>query len=157
MTDLAEAGHIAVNADIEGWVGQDQIGSLAFEQPGVIFVGAGVPAQQPVRAKDPEIALSRNRRRNDSRNMIFRTGFDRLLLGRIVKDRIDLAQRKAGHLQVVELQIMKTMILDREDVAVPAGEFSDPVIGNDECFFVGLRQRTECDHRHQLQARLMSP
>jgi hypothetical protein len=35
-----------------------------------------------------------------SRNMIFRTGFDRLLLGRIVKDRIDLAQRKAGHLQV---------------------------------------------------------
>src|ERR1019366_10030583 len=87
VTDLAEAGHIAVNADIEGWVGQDQIGSLAFEQLGVIFVGAGVPAQQPVRAKDPEIALSRNRRRNDSRNMIFRTGFDRLLLGRIVKDR----------------------------------------------------------------------
>src|SRR5665811_1629859 len=26
VTDLAEAGHIAVNADIEGWVGQDQIG-----------------------------------------------------------------------------------------------------------------------------------
>ena len=82
----------------------------AFEQPGVIAVGPGVPAQQPVRAKDPEIALSRNRRCNHGRKKVFRTRFDRLFLGRFVQDRIDLAQRKAGDLDVVELQIMKTLV-----------------------------------------------
>ena len=107
---------------------------------------------EPVRAKDPEVALSRDRCRNHRRQLIFRTRADRLLLGRVVQDDIDLAQRKTGDLDVVELQVMKTLILDRQDVTVPAGKFGDPVVGNDEGLFVGLRQRTECDDRHKIHA-----
>ena len=67
--------------------------------------------------------------------MVFRTRFDRLLLGRLVQDRIDLAQRKAGDFDVVELQVMQTLVFDRENVAVPAGKFGDPVVGNDRAPF----------------------
>jgi hypothetical protein len=41
--------------------------------------------------------------------MIFRTRADRLLLGRLVQDGIDLAQRKTGDLDVVELQVIARM------------------------------------------------
>ncbi len=44
VVDLAKARDIAVNPDIEGGIGKDQIGSLISEQPRVIAVGAGVPA-----------------------------------------------------------------------------------------------------------------
>ncbi len=84
--------------------------------------------------------------------MIFRTGFVRLLLGSLVQDRIDFAQRKAGDLDVVELQLLQPLVFDRENVAVPARQFGDPVVGNDERLLVGLRQRAQCDDRHQLQA-----
>jgi hypothetical protein len=94
---------------------------LAFKQPGVVAIGAGVPAQEAVGPKDPEIALSRNRCRNEGRKMILRTRFDRLLLGRLVQDDVDLAQREAGDFDVIEMQVMKTLILDREDVTVPVG------------------------------------
>jgi hypothetical protein len=105
MADLAEAGDIAVNPDIEGGIGQDQIDGLISEQAGVIAVGAGVPAQQAVRAQDPEVALSRDGRCNQGRKKVFRTRFDRPLFGCFVQDRIDLAQRKAGDFDVVELQV----------------------------------------------------
>jgi hypothetical protein len=93
-----------------------------------------------VRAQNPKIALSRNRRRNGGRKIVFRTRSDRLLLGSLVQDGVDLAQRKTGDLDVVELQVIKTLILDREDVTVPIGKFGDPVVGNDEGLFIGLRQ-----------------
>jgi hypothetical protein len=64
-----------------------------------------------MRAKDPEVALSRDRRHNHGRKQVFRTGFDRLLLGGVVQDRIDLAQRKPGDFNVVELQIKKPLVL----------------------------------------------
>jgi hypothetical protein len=44
VADLAEAGHIAVDADVERGIGQHQVGTLALEQPGVIAIGSGVPA-----------------------------------------------------------------------------------------------------------------
>ena len=69
VTDLAKAGHIAVDADIERWVGQDQIGGLAVEQAGVIRLAARVSAQQPMRTQNPKVALSRNRGLNDRRNV----------------------------------------------------------------------------------------
>ena len=84
--------------------------------------------------------------------MIFRTGFVRLLLGSLVQDGIDLAQRKAGDLDILELQLLERLVFDRENVAVPVRQFGDPVVGNDEGLLVGLRQRTQCDDRHQLQA-----
>jgi hypothetical protein len=132
MTDLAKPGHVAVHANIIRYVGQNYIRGLAVKQAGVVCFAAGVPAQKPVRAKHPEIAPSRNRCLNDRRNVIFRAGLDRLLLGRLVQNRIDLAQREAGDFDVVELQVMQTLVFDREDVAVPAGKFGDPVVGNDK-------------------------
>ena len=55
-----------------------------------------------MRAKDPKIALARNRRRNDGWKIIFRTRTDRLFLGRFVQDDIDLAQRMAGDSDVIK-------------------------------------------------------
>jgi hypothetical protein len=44
------------------------------------------------------------------------------------------------------------LVFDRQNVAVPAGKFGDPVIGNDQGLFVGTRQCVEGDDRHGLQA-----
>src|SRR5258706_10319075 len=114
MADLPEAGHVAVNFYIERRIRQHQVGALAFEQPGVIAVAASIPTQQAVRAKDPKIALSGNRSCNNRRKIVFRTRTDRLFLGGLVQDDIDLAQRKTGDLDIVELQVIERLILDRE-------------------------------------------
>src|SRR5713226_1117125 len=119
VADLAEAGDIAVDPYVKGAVSYNQIGALPIEQPRVICIDASVPTEQAVRAKDPKIALSRNRRRNNRWKMVFRTRTDRLFLGRLVHDDIDLAQRKTGDLDIVELQVVKTLIFDRKNVAVP--------------------------------------
>jgi hypothetical protein len=36
VTDLAKAGDVAIDTDVEWGIGKDQIGSLAFQQPNVI-------------------------------------------------------------------------------------------------------------------------
>src|SRR5437870_11647116 len=101
VTDLAETGDVAVDADVERRIRKDQVGTLAVKQPGVSFVGAGVPEQEAVRAQNPKIALSRNRRRNERWQSIFGTRLIRLLIGRLVQVNIYLAQLKAGILAIV--------------------------------------------------------
>jgi hypothetical protein len=88
-----------------------------------------------MRAEDPEVAFSRNRCRNNRWDIILRTRPDRLLLRRLVQDRVDLAQRKTGDLDVVELQVIKTLIFDRKDVPVPIGKLGDPVVSNSQGLF----------------------
>ena len=62
------------------------------------------------------------------------------------------SQREAGDFDVIEMQVMKTLVFDRKDVTVPIGKFGNPVVGNDEGLFVGIRQRTQCNDRHELHA-----
>src|ERR1700676_4347173 len=47
---------------------------------------------------------------------------------------------------------MKTLVFDREDVAVPTGKLRNPVVSNAQGLLVSLRQRTESDDGDELNA-----
>ena len=103
-----------------------------------------------MRTQNPKIALSRDRRRNDRRHIIFRTWSNRRLLGCLIQDRVDLSERETGDLQILELQVQQTLIFDREHIAIPPRKLGNPVVGNDESLFVGLGKRIERHDRNEL-------
>ena len=81
-----------------------------------------------MRTQNPNIALSRDRRRNDRRHIIFRRS-NRRLLGCLIQDRVDLSERETGDLQILELQVQQTLIFDREHIAIPPRKLGYPVVG----------------------------
>jgi hypothetical protein len=135
-----------------GGVREHQIGTLTLEQSGIIVLIARVATEEAMRTQNPNIALSRDRRRNDRRHIIFRTWSNRRLLGCLIQDRVDLSERETGDLQILELQVQQTLIFDREHIAIPPRKLGNPVVGNDESLFVGLGKRTERHNRNELDA-----
>src|SRR4029077_2775861 len=86
VTDVAEPGDVAVDTHIVWGVREHQIGTLTLEQSRVIVLTARVATEEAMRTQNPNIALSRDRRRNDRRHIIFRTWSNRRLLGCLIQD-----------------------------------------------------------------------
>ena len=65
VLDRAQAADIAVDRDIVGWIGEDEVSSFARHQ--LVHVGgiAGIAAQQAVPTKLPKVAPTRDRRAAD--------------------------------------------------------------------------------------------
>src|SRR3979490_1789519 len=71
-------------------------------------------------AKNPKIAgWGDNILRNPGGNVVVGTGLLRALFRSFVKDHVNLAEREACNLNVIELHVLKKLKLDRQGVAIP--------------------------------------
>jgi hypothetical protein len=114
---------MAVDGDVVGWIGKDEIHPLVLEKAVKVLATLGVAAKQAVSIEQAEIARARGRRRQ------FRQA--RRLVGGIAAEicpavpglfehEIDFGQREAGNLDA-EVEVHEGLQLDGEQLVVPTG------------------------------------
>jgi hypothetical protein len=101
-------------------------------------------------AKNPKIAGSGdNILRNPGGNVVVGTGLLRALFGSFIKDHVNLAEREACNLNVIELHVLKKLKLDRQGVAIPPRKLGKLVVGNDIRSSIGLGHVSQDNDRHR--------
>jgi hypothetical protein len=157
MADAAEPADISVDGNVVGWVGKNEIGTLALHQAIECIRFPRIPAQQAVTIEQPQVCNPGHRHRGlgDGRDRVVSpvVGIGRRLSG-FIEQHIDLGQGEAGDLDV-EFQIDQRLQLDCQHLAVPAGiegqlvvgQHIGPALGRIE---VGQAQRRNTLHAQQL-------
>ena len=129
MADPAGAADMAVDRHIVGRVGEDQVDALAAEQPLVVLAPAGVAADQPVTAEQPEVAHVGDGRLAHRRDEVLgRLCAVRVGVPRGIQGHVDLSQAEAGEFDL-EVEIDQRLQLDGEQLLVPAGVERQLVVG----------------------------
>jgi hypothetical protein len=153
VADAAEAADVAIDRNVVGRVGEDEIGTLAIHQHGKRFRVTRIAADEPVAIEEPHVTSARHGRCGigHGRNFILRSGWCvRRTLLRLIEDEVDLGEREAGQFDI-ELKVDEALHLDRKDFAVPACVQRQLVIGNDvgaALSRVEVRQTTGRDALH---------
>ena len=164
--DLAEAADMAVDADVVGRIGEDELHLLpplahSETKQLVIALGLdGIAAVEPVLAHDPEHAGPRDgsRIRIDFRNMIRRVGLpppgvlaenplQPLSIDvAAIDDGVDLAHVEAGDLHLeARIGNQEMLQLDLQEVGIPAGILGDAVVGDDVGSLLRFREILDGD------------
>ncbi len=130
MADTAKPGDVAVDGDVVGRIGEDQIGALAAHQRFEILFLAGVAADQPMSSQDPEIAGAADGPRWGRRQIVERVRGLGGALALLVDHEIDFGEREAGEGEI-EADIAERQQLVGEDVEIPAGVEGELVVGDD--------------------------
>ena len=139
--------------------------SRSFKQRGLAGVLLPVPDNdvaferciatgEAVRPKEPQIAGPRNGRPAQAvgRKFVLGGGLLCLLFGCLVQHEVDLAERKPGQFDVVELKVEEPLQFGRQQRAVPTRQFGQPIIGYDVGAPVGRGEIGQPNRRHLPQA-----
>src|SRR5450759_2171641 len=110
MLDLSPSGYVAINRNVEGRIGQYDIGRLGSEQPLIVGTNSRVATKQPMISKHPEITLLRSACLGDfRRSFIFGAGLFRSLLRGVIQDQVNFAEREASNLDLIKLHVLKEL------------------------------------------------
>ena len=144
---------MALDGEVVGWIGEDQLGMIARHQTRYGTKIPGVPTEQAVAAQAPEVAAAAHRWR-------FRLERRHLIGGRVVAftgrtfdQEIDLWRSKAGHSQIeVELESGNLGQLQRQQFIVPAGQLGQPIVSEDIGALLRRGHMVETNGRHPIHA-----
>ena len=145
---------MTVDLHIVRRVGEHAAGPLVPHQRRIVRRLAGIPADQPMATELPDIAaLGDSWAGFGVRNVIRRV---RSVAVPVVEEEIQLGGLEAGDLQIeIELELGKRLELDRQDLAIPAGQLGQPVVGDHIGPALGLREMVEFDRRNLEHAKLL--
>src|ERR1700733_2305899 len=157
MTNAARAADVAVDRDIVGRVGKEQVGAFIAEKR---FVRPRVPsiaAHQPMTSDPPHIAAARNRRVADRRNFIFDAiqGIVGSALSRLIQYDFDLPEGETGRLDF-KAKIDQPLELNGEDPPIPAGVERQLVIHKDISLSLGSAKIGQTNDRRLLHTDQLS-
>ena len=142
---------IAIDSDIVRRVSEHEVGVLSRHQPVDFDVLLRIAAQQPVIAKDPEIAASRHCIARDSRHDVLRRiASIGIRLARLVENEIDLGKAEAGQIGV-ELEVDQSLQLDREKLPIPARIERKLVVRQHVGTSPGLGEMRQRQGRHRFE------
>ena len=112
-----------------------------------------IPADQPVFAKQPDVARSCHRRaRFHASDVVVRIG---LIRSRAVQQKVQFSSFVSGNFQIkVEIHLGQRLQFNRQNVAIPAGKLRQPIVGNDISPPFSLTEVRKFDHRHLGHAKL---
>ena len=145
----AQAAGVAIDGAVVGRIGEDHLGQIAVHQASDGIGIPCVPTQQPVAAKAPEVAEAAHRRRLrlERRHLVGSRVV--AFAGRTLDQKVDLGRGKAGHRQIeAELEAGQLGQLQRQQLAIPAGQLGQPVIGQHIGALLGLAHIGKPDRRH---------
>ena len=98
---------MTMNCNIVWRVTAQEVGLLPLHECHVTVWQPAVTAQKPVRAESPEISRAGDDPFFDEvRNVIVRPGGRLLTLSRILKDFLDLPEREAGQIKLLESKVL---------------------------------------------------
>ena len=122
MADAAEPADMAVDRNVVGWVGEDEVGTLALQQTIEGLSLSGIAADEPMTIKQPYLSSLVIAVSGSVRGGIWSSGppagAEECL--RFVQQQIDFGKGEARDLNV-EVDIDKGLQFDREQSAIPAG------------------------------------
>ena len=150
MVDRAEPAHIAVDFHVVRRVGKGRRGVFLAHQRREGQSIEGAAAQQPMVAKEPEIAQLADRRPGRD----FRCGIGRVvtLLGHVIErgdPQIDLGHLETDDLEAeIETAEREVLELLGQKPIVPRGDLGQPVVGDHERAGLGRAQVFEAQRRH---------
>ena len=133
---------------IVGRIAEDRRRRCPVHQAGEVVGLACVAAQEPVFSQQPQIPSSRCRIRRQRWQDIVRL---RPRGGHIRQEQIDLRRLKPGQGDIESLgrqKVDQLAELDRQDFAIPAGLFSDLVVGDQIGALLRRGEMVETDYRH---------
>ena len=154
MADAPEPADMAIDGDVVGRVGEDEIGAGAVQEMLEAQALTRVPTQQPMPAEEPDIAtpgdsfagLDQGRDLVLTSVLRIRRGFPRLL-----QQNVDLGQRKTGNLDI-KLKVDQPLQFDRQQLAVPAGVQGQLVVGQNIGPALGHTEMRQAQRRNGLPA-----
>src|SRR5712664_4439019 len=139
MLDLSQARYMSIDWNIERRIRQNHVGLLLSEQSLIVGWIPRIATKQAMGAQNPKIAGSGdNILRNPAANVVVGTGLLRALFGSFVKDHVNLAEREASNLNVIELHVLKKLKLDRQGVAIQPAKSGNLLLAKDEAWGMGL-------------------
>jgi len=156
MVDRAEPAHIAVDFHVVRRVGKGRRGVFLAHQRREGQSIEGAAAQQPMVAKEPEIAQLADRRPGRD----FRCGIGRVvtLLGHVIErgdPQVDLGRHEAGDLEAeIEPAEREVLELLGQQPIVPGGDLGQPVVRDHEGTDLRRGQVIEAQGRHLGHAEL---
>lgn len=136
-------------------IGEHRPGAIGTHKRGI---GPRVPriaADQTVLTQEPDITSLRHCRSGfGSRHFIGR--IDDLITGAVVEQQIEFGGLEASDFQIeVEIHVGESLKFDSQNLAVPASELGQAVIGDDICAPLGRREVAQRDSRHIDHAELL--
>jgi hypothetical protein len=115
VADAPQAADVTVDGHVVGRVGEDHLRLAPIEQPPVVLGRRRIAAEDPVRAREPEVAAPRHGR---FRLVDRWQGVGFIFIGtglQTFDQKVDLGRVEAGHLDVeVEVQGRQVLQLDRQ-------------------------------------------
>ena len=143
---LAESRDMALHRDVVRRVGHHQSCAIAVHQTDIAVLLQRIAAQQAMGTQQPQIARARDRRA--------RLGQRRLVFGNLafgIEDQRDLADLEAAALDV-DLKRGELAQFEREQAAVPSGQFGEPVIREDIGALLRVVEPVDAQGRDRFEA-----
>ena len=153
VPDGAGAADMTVDLHIVRRVGEHAAGPFVAHQRRIGRRLPGVAADQPMAPELPDIAaLGDSRAGFGLRNVIRRICPGAVT---VIEQEVELRRFESGDLQIeIEVEFGQRLELDRQDLAIPAGQLGQPVVGDHIGPALGLREMAEFDRRNLVDTEL---
>lgn len=125
MPDRTQTAGLAVDLHIVGWIGDNKVRRSASHQPRDRLVRLRISAEQPMLAKQPQVAQLR-----DCGNLDIGNGVEagRICPSPLLDGEINLRKRKAGQ-RYIETDVDERLQLDGKRLGVPPSVLGELVVG----------------------------